>query len=77
VHVTNYIRKMGRMKRAHETGGGRERPGVSMMVRLGQNLYSIFTTISRCQNCWSLSRRAFSFSMYSCTQSADSIFYFD
>lgn len=40
-------------------------PGVSMMVRLGQNLYSIFTTISLDQNCPSRSSRAFSFSMYS------------
>ena len=41
-------------------------PGVSMMVRLGQNLYSILTTISRCQNWCSRSNLAFSFSMYSC-----------
>ena len=40
-------------------------PGVSMMVRLGQNLYSILTTISLAQNWCSRSSRAFSFSMYS------------
>ena len=40
-------------------------PGVSMMVRLGQNLYSILTTISLAQNWCSRSNRAFSFSMYS------------
>lgn len=38
-------------------------PGVSMMVRLGQNLYSMRTTISLDQNCASRSSRAFSFSM--------------
>ena len=41
-------------------------PGVSMMVRLGQYLYSMRTTISLAQNCASRSSRAFSFSMYSC-----------
>ena len=51
----------------------RNGPGVSMMVKLGQNLYSIFTTISRCQNCCSRSSRAFSFSMYSCVQQIRSI----
>lgn len=38
-------------------------PGVSMIVRLGQNLYSILTTISLAQNCCSRSKRAFSLSM--------------
>ena len=38
-------------------------PGVSMMVRLGQNLYSMRTTISFDQNWDSRSSRAFSFSM--------------
>ena len=41
-------------------------PGVSIMVRLGQYLYSILTTISLDQNCCSRSSRWFSFSMYSC-----------
>lgn len=47
------------------TGVGRP-PGVSMIVRFGQYLYSILTTISLAQNCCSRSSRAFSFSMYSC-----------
>ena len=43
-------------------------PGVSMIVKFGQYLYSILTTISLAQNCCSRSSRAFSFSMYSCAQ---------
>jgi hypothetical protein len=41
-------------------------PGVSMIVRLGQYLYSIRTTISFAQNPLSFSSRAFSLSMYRC-----------
>ena len=43
-------------------------PGVSIIVKFGQYLYSILTTISLAQNCCSRSSRAFSFSMYSCVQ---------
>lgn len=52
-------------------GAAEMRPGVSMMVRLGQYLYSIFTTISLDQNWPSRSSRAFSVSMCSCTRSVE------
>ena len=41
---------------------------MSIIVKFGQYLYSILTTISLAQNCCSRSSRAFSFSMYSCAQ---------
>mmetsp|Transcript_10581 Transcript_10581/g.29131 ORF Transcript_10581/g.29131 Transcript_10581/m.29131 type:complete len:353 (+) Transcript_10581:889-1947(+) len=44
-------------------GAAEMSPGVSMMVRLGQYLYSMRTTISLDQNWPSRSRRAFSLSM--------------
>lgn len=44
-------------------GAALSKPGVSMMVKLGQNLYSILNTISLAQKAPSRSRRVFSASM--------------
>ena len=46
-------------------------PGVSMIVRLGQYLYSMRTTTSLAQNCCSASRRWFSAAIYSCSSSSE------
>lgn len=52
-------------------GAAEMRPGVSMMVRLGQYLYSILTTISLAQNwLFSASSLRFSASMYSWSSSS-------